>query len=259
MVVEECRNESWSSLAEGIRTCIACAQNDVSERKTDILFNTLALKKEWPSRDKILNAHWDCSQCTACRLHQTRTNSVYGSGSENARVLVIGEAPGVDEDELGIPFCGKTGTLLRDFMKKIGFNLLHDVYFTNAVACIPRDTKNSSFRAPTPAELQACQPRFNSVVTNLNKLQVVLLLGKQAYVAWKCRHKPELIAETTRKTKMIDVIGWDGSEKDIPVYTTYHPSYIERQGRPKELTQSWVNDLKQVYKFIHIKGDNKDA
>jgi len=89
--------------------------------------------------------------CTRCKLHKTRTNVVIGEGPENAAVMLIGEAPGQTEDVEGRPFCGKSGTLLREKLNEIG--LLDKSYITNIVKCRPPNNRD-----PEEDEVQACLP-----------------------------------------------------------------------------------------------------
>ena len=90
--------------------------------------------------------------CLKCPLCATRTNTVFFDGSSNAKIMLIGEAPGADEDALGKPFVGRAGKLLNEFLKMAGIDRQKDLYITNTIKCRP--PKN---RKPEPAEKAACE------------------------------------------------------------------------------------------------------
>ena len=88
--------------------------------------------------------------CTKCVLHKGRNKFVFGSGNPNAKVIVIGEGPGAEEDKQGLPFVGRAGQLLTDILKAIKFSR-EEVYIGNIVKCRPPDN-----RTPLPAEMDTC-------------------------------------------------------------------------------------------------------
>ena len=93
----------------------------------------------------------DCLSCEKCELCQTRTNVVFGAGREDAKILIIGEAPGENEDLQGVPFVGRGGQLLDKLLNEVGLSREENVYIANTVKCRP--PKN---RDPLPYEQQAC-------------------------------------------------------------------------------------------------------
>lgn len=190
------------------------------------------------------------SNCTKCNLHKTRARVVYGSGPSNASVLVIGEAPGAEEDQKGVPFSGPTGTFLRETMERIGIPS-SKVFFTNSVACIPRNTQHSHFRAPTSEEMTACQPRLNNILESVTiQREVTLLVGKPGYVSYVCRKAPDEIEHMLKRVRMMDILGWQDIDSDvIPSYVIYHPSYIMRRN-DRTTTQKWVDSLKVLKKYL---------
>jgi len=202
--------------------------------------------------------YYKWSHCRDCRLCHTRGQSAPGTGSLSPKVLVIGEAPGPVEDEQGIPFVGPTGTLLRETMKKVGFDLYNDVYFTNVVSCIPRDTRNSKFRAPTNTEATACLERLNYIVNTLCRdTKVVILLGAVAMLGWQRLMHPQTdLTILENQIRVGKSIGWS-QDDNFKLYTTYHPSFIERHKKLsdaikfKSLYQDWIYDFVVVKKFIN--------
>lgn len=232
--------------------------------KTDSIYSgLLADPKSIPDIDlgsmQGIQSNW--SACTSCRLSKTRELVVVGSGYNTAKILIIGEAPGPEEDKNGVGFSGPTGTLLRTTLFKVGINVFDDVYFTNAVACIPKDTKESSFRRPLASEVTQCMPRITQIINQLKDLKVVLLLGKTAYVSYQLLTGVESsYSKLDTSIKMASVLGW--SKNNTPLtYTTYHPSYIERQKAYASYNnemQSWINDFKVIKRYL-MTGEVHDA
>ena len=92
----------------------------------------------------------DVIKCKKCDLYKTRNNSVPGKGKKRNKIIFVGEAPGAEEDEKGIPFCGRGGKLLRNTIKQIGIEE-NEVYITNLVKCRPPNN-----RRPTKDEINSC-------------------------------------------------------------------------------------------------------
>lgn len=111
--------------------------------------------------------------CTKCGLHKTRTQAVPGEGSIKAKLMFIGEGPGKNEDEKGIPFCGASGRLLDELLEHIGLKR-ESVYITNIVKCRPPDNRD-----PFEDEIQTCTPYLMSQVAIIKPL-VVATLGRHA-------------------------------------------------------------------------------
>ena len=91
--------------------------------------------------------------CIACGLHKTRTQTVFGVGDENADWMLIGEAPGAEEDRLGEPFVGQAGKLLDNMLAAIGLKRTENVYIANVLKCRPPGNRN-----PEPEEVEKCTP-----------------------------------------------------------------------------------------------------
>jgi DNA polymerase len=115
----------------------------------------------------------DIHDCRRCPLGFSRTHAVPGVGPESARIMVVGEAPGQNEDQQGEPFVGAAGKLLDQLLKGIGLSR-GDVFITNILKCRPPNNRD-----PQPAEVQACSPYLEQQL-RLIKPEVVLILGRHA-------------------------------------------------------------------------------
>ena len=115
----------------------------------------------------------EAAACTRCRLHQTRTQVVFGNGNPNADLMFVGEAPGFHEDQQGFPFVGQAGKLLDKLLAGIGLER-SDVYVANTLKCRPPGNRD-----PMPDEKQACEP-FLFRQIELIKPKVVATLGNHA-------------------------------------------------------------------------------
>lgn len=112
--------------------------------------------------------------CTACRLAETRTNTVFGVGSEGARVMMIGEGPGQNEDLQGIPFVGRAGELLDRMLLAAGFSRKKNVYIANMVKCRPPHNRD-----PEKDEVAACIGYLERQIELLDPA-IILCLGRIA-------------------------------------------------------------------------------
>ncbi len=157
----------------------------------------------------------DIAACTKCALREGRTNAVPGEGSLNARLMVIGEGPGAQEDEQGRPFVGRAGTLLEQMLDSI--QLKRDaVYIANVVKCRPPQN-----RAPKEEEAQACLPYLFAQIELINP-ELILLLGATAlnFVL-----DPKLRI-TQSRGKWFELNG-------RPVIATFHPAALLRDPNRK--------------------------
>ena len=150
----------------------------------------------------------EASTCTRCRLSDSRTQVVFGEGPVDARVLVVGEAPGRDEDIQGRPFVGRSGQLLERLLLEEAGLSRQDCYITNVNKCRP-----PANRDPEPSEVAACRPWLDRQL-DLFKPVVVLTLGNFAARA--------LLGTTSGITKLRGrVYPWQGGAVLVP---TFHPS-----------------------------------
>lgn len=166
---------------------------------------------------------WDCLQkrvtaCIACSLHQTRTQTVFGVGSREAKLMLIGEAPGFYEDQQGEPFVGRAGQLLTAMIKTIGFDR-PQVYIANILKCRPPNNRD-----PRPDEVALCTPFLNEQI-NLVHPKLLVAVGR---IAAHYLLKTKTSLESLRQK--IHAYG----ENNIPLLVTYHPAYLLRNPRDKK-------------------------
>lgn len=170
----------------------------------------------------------EVSSCTKCDLHQSRTQTVFGVGNRNARLLIIGEAPGKDEDLQGEPFVGRAGQLLNAMLAAIGLQR-EQIYIANVLKCRPPNNRD-----PRPEEAQACAPWLEQQIA-LIQPELILVLGRIA-----SHH----LLNTDRS--LASLRGRTHQYAGIPLIVSYHPAYLLRQ--PVEKRKSW-QDLKHI-KFL---------
>ena len=115
----------------------------------------------------------ECAQCRRCGLGETRHHLVFGDGAEDARIMLIGEGPGANEDAQGVPFVGRAGHLLDDMLEIIGLKR-DDVYIANIVKCRPPQNRD-----PLPEESAACMPWLRQQF-QLIRPKIVVCLGRVA-------------------------------------------------------------------------------
>ena len=168
------------------------------------------------------------SDCTKCELHTSRTQTVFGVGNKNADLLIIGEAPGRDEDLQGEPFVGRAGQLLNAMLAAIGLQR-DQVYIANILKCRPPNNRD-----PKPEEAEACDPWLQQQIA-LIQPGVILVLGRIA--AHKLLNTEQSLGEL--RGKQYNYAG-------IPLIVSYHPAYLLR--KPVEKRKSW-QDLKRI-KFL---------
>ena len=168
----------------------------------------------------------DVKKCKKCDLYKTRNNSVPGKGKKRNKIIFVGDAPGAEEDENGIPFCGRGGKLLRKSIKEIGIEDT-EVYITNLVKCRP--PKN---RRPTEEEIGLCNKYLQEEI-RLIKPEITILLGKTAI---KKQHEDVLLRE--QHGKIIN-------KKESRYLLTYHPAAILRN---QTKVETFIEDLKKIKK-----------
>lgn len=168
--------------------------------------------------------------CTACMLHESRTNTVFGVGDHQAEVMVIGEAPGADEDRQGEPFVGRAGKLLDNMLLAIGYKR-EQVYIANILKCRPPNNRD-----PQPEEIALCE-HFLKRQVELIQPKVILAVGRIA--AHNLMKIETPIGKMRGKLHYYD---------ETPVVVTYHPAYLLR--KPSEKSKAW-DDLRFALKIIH--------
>ncbi len=171
------------------------------------------------------------SGCVRCPLHQTRTQTVFGVGAPDAPLMIIGEAPGADEDRLGEPFVGRAGRLLNAMLLAVGLER-GAVYIANIIKCRP--PKN---RDPKPEETASCAPYLKRQI-ELVQPKVILAVGRVA--------AQNLLGTTTAIGRLRGQVHRE-PVSGTPVLVTYHPAYLLRS--PGEKRKSW-EDLKRARRML---------
>lgn len=161
-----------------------------------------------------------------CDLRKTAANTVIGDGNPASSLMLIGEAPGVEEDKAGIPFCDASGQLLTTMLGFIGLTRLNDYYVTNV--CFWRPPGN---RPPTGAEIALCRPLVERHIALVNPKRLVLLGG----VATQALLQNPL--GITKLRGQVFSYKNDFMDSAIPAHAIYHPSYLLRQ--PSAKKQAW--------------------
>jgi len=167
----------------------------------------------------------ELGECTRCRLHEGRTHLVFGTGNPHARLMFVGEAPGQDEDEQGLPFVGRAGQLLTKMIESMGFRR-DDVYIANVLKCRPPGN-----RPPKPDEVATCEPFLRKQIASI-KPEVLCALG--SFAAQAVLRREDKISSMRGKFFLID---------GVTVMPTYHPAYLLRN--PSEKRTVW-EDLQKI-------------
>ena len=179
-----------------------------------------------------------CVACRCCGLAAERQQVVVSRGNPAARLMLIGEGPGAQEDSIGLPFVGRSGQLLDQLLAAAGIDSNQDAYVANVVKCRPPQN-----RRPTPAELTACRPWLNHQIALLNPA-VILLVGATA-----------LEGVLGIRGGITNLRGqWHTSEIEIlrgrRLMPVLHPSYLLRfnsqvEGSPRALTAADFQEVRR--------------
>ena len=181
--------------------------------------------------DALVALRQDIGDCTRCKLHTLgRTQVVFGVGNPAADLMFVGEAPGADEDEQGIPFIGRAGQLLTKIIEAINLTR-DDVYIANIIKCRPPQNRN-----PEPDEVESCEP-FLFRQIEVIKPKVVVALGKYA-------------AQTLLKTDapISRIRGQVFDYRGAKLVPTFHPAYLLRN--PSSKREVW-EDMKLVRSLLN--------
>ena len=171
-------------------------------------------------------------RCVRCRLWETRTQVVFGSGNPSADLMLIGEAPGRDEDLEGYPFVGRAGKLLTDIIVAMKLSR-EEVYIANVLKSRPPGNRN-----PEPDEMEACRPWLDRQI-DLVKPKVIVTLGR--FAAQGLLDRAVAISSIRGE--------WQSFRNGIRVMPTYHPAYLLRN--PSAKKDVWL-DMKKVMSELGI-------
>lgn len=182
--------------------------------------------------------------CKPCELDKTRHNIVFADGNPNtASIILIGEAPGENEDLQGIPFVGRAGKLLNEFLSKAGISRESDLYIINTVKCRP--PKN---RVPTDIEKEACRPIMLKQIEIINP-KIILLCGATALKSFLNRTEWAKTPISKIRGEIFEIEVNDKKYKAMPIF---HPSYLLRNHslEPNSPRDLMLKDLKKAKKLI---------
>jgi len=194
-----------------------------------------APEREETRPQRIARMDWEAlcgavAACTACALCKTRKQTVFGVGFRSARWMLVGEAPGAEEDQRGEPFVGQAGRLLDNMLAAVGLTRAGEtersVYIANVLKCRPPGNRN-----PEPAEVELCEP-FLLRQVELVRPRVVVVMGR--FAAQSLLRTDATIASLRGRVHTIDVGG-----RRVPIVVTYHPAYLLRNLADK--AKSWAD------------------
>jgi uracil-DNA glycosylase len=169
--------------------------------------------------------------CVACGLHRHRTQTVFGVGHPAARWMIVGEAPGAEEDRRGEPFVGPAGQLLDEMLRAVGLSR-DTVFIANVLKCRPPENRD-----PSPAEIAACAGHLQSQIA-LVAPKLILAVGRIAAQSLLAQEIP--VGKLRGRAHSWGAMG-------IPLVVTYHPAYLLRS--PLEKRKAW-DDLRLARSLV---------
>lgn len=196
-----------------------------------------SIASDWNSSLTLIELNEKIHTCLECPLGSTRKSFVFGSGNPDADILVIGEAPGADEDEQGLPFVGRAGQLLTKILESIKLSR-EEVYIANIVKCRPPNN-----RRPEKNEVDQCE-RYLKKQIDIIKPAFILSLGLTS------------VDTLLKKThKMADIRGKITDYHGIKMFVTYHPAALLRNPQWKKLVWEDVQLFRKMYdEYLLSKG-----
>lgn len=215
------------------KTSVSVPQNNKSAvAEIDIFGNENIKREEWEFSETLDELNSKINTCMKCGLGKLRTNFVFGVGNPKADIVVIGEAPGADEDAQGEPFVGRAGQLLNKILEATGF-AREEVYILNILKCRPPGNRN-----PAPDEVELCRPYLEKQLKLINP-KLILLLGKVA-------------SESLLKTKepLNKLRGKTHDYKGWKVRVTFHPAALLRNPNWKRPTWEDMQEFKALYEEL---------
>ena len=181
--------------------------------------------------DSLAQIDREVSNCTDCPLHQNRSRAVPGEGPENAEIMLIGEAPGFNEDKQGRPFVGAAGQFLEKLLASANLSR-DDVFITNTVKCRPLNNRD-----PLPVEMATCRKYLDRQIAAIAP-KVIVTLGRHSLTSFlpketitKARGKPRIVNGTT-------------------LFPMYHPAAALHQQRLREVIEADIKKLPTLLKEI---------
>jgi DNA polymerase len=203
---------------------------NVSQSATQKTLDSVSSLVNSASGDETLDSiRADLKDCKRCKLSPARKNIVFGSGNPNAELMFVGEAPGADEDEQGLPFVGRAGQLLTKIIEAIDLNR-NDVFICNILKCRPPGNRN-----PEADEIAACEQFLFRQIASV-KPKIICALG--AFGAQTLLRTTESIGRL--RGRLIDYRG-------VKLIATFHPAYLLRN--PNEKRKVW-EDMLVVRRYL---------
>lgn len=188
------------------------------------------------SFQQLKQQYANCQRCP--ELFKSRTQVVFGSGNEKAEILLIGEAPGFNEDQKGIPFCGQSGKILDELLKSISLSR-EDIFITNTLLCRPPGNRN-----PNKEEVENCRERLDQLI-RLMKPKVIVTIGNFA--------TERIIGRTGINSLRGKVLDYQG----IKVIPTIHPASYLYSGRNPEMLEKMKNDFRKIKEVVGVGRSQK--
>ncbi len=190
----------------------------------------------WQTTSTLEELNSKICNCQKCSLGATRTKFVFGVGKPNADIMLIGEAPGADEDAKGEPFVGRAGQLLTKILEAVKINR-EDVFICNILKCRPPNN-----RAPLPEEMQTCEPYLKKQI-EIIKPKIILCLGRVS--AQAILQTKETLTNLREKVHHYE---------NIPLMVTFHPAALLRNPNWKKPTWEDVQNFRKLYDSLSKKN-----
>lgn len=226
------RNEIHSSNNFSDKKNLALKESKIIlQVKESVKENKISVANEnWMKSDTLDNFAIEISDCRKCKvLASGRKQIVFGSGNPNADVVVVGEAPGADEDEQGKPFVGRAGKLLTDILKAINFTR-EEIFICNILKCRPPDNRN-----PLPDEIENCEPYL---FKQLEMIKPKLILAVGTFASQTLLRSKEPLGKLRGRFHVY---------KGIKMMVTYHPAALLRNPNWKKPTWEDVQLFRKEY------------
>ena len=199
--------------------------------------NSVLFPQPWQKAESISELNKMICNCKNCRLGNLRTNFVFGTGNPEAKVILVGEAPGADEDREGKPFVGRAGKLLTDILSAIKFSR-DEVFICNILKCRPPENRN-----PLPDEIKECEPYL---IKQLELLKPSLILALGTFAAQTLLRSNLPLGKMRGKFYDYTI-----NDRKIKLLVTYHPAALLRNPNWKKPTWEDVQLFRKEYDLIY--------
>ena len=214
--MDNARRRAWAALDLGpVWTARAAVGSAAARGDADLGSAPQAGGADAPAAPDLQSLRLQVESCRDCALCESRTRAVFGVGPESAGWMVVGEAPGAEEDARGEPFVGQAGKLLDDMLGSIGLSRDRDVFIANVLKCRPPRNRD-----PRPEEIERCAPKLRRQI-ELVEPRVIVVVGR--FAAHALLGTDASIASLRGRVHAYRV-----GDRDIPVVVSYHPAYLLR-------------------------------